>query len=181
MKYLGPLAQAALALMVVSIGLSADVGPAVALTSRFECPLKIDGATPAKAAEIARLLPVGDALDDPSRLNASIDTLRGLGLSPTLIIAHLIAAYCPVVAQNGSLSDADKTARVMRFARRITLLVYGEEQASEIILDIALKPDVVDEVNERARSDGQSAEQWIADVVKASVARPEASGKPARP
>lgn len=181
MKYRGTITHIFLALMVALIGLPGDADPAVAVTSGFECPFMIDGPTTAKAAEIARLLPVGDAMDDPPRLNESIDKLWRFGLSRSLIIDHLIAASCPVVAQNGSLSDGEKAARVRRFARRVTLLVYGEEQASETVLDIALQPDVVDQVNERARKAGQSAEQWIADVVKTALAQPKASGQPVRP
>lgn len=181
MKYRGSITHVFLALIVALIGLPGDADPAVAVTSGFECPLTIDGSTTTKAAEIVQLLPVGDAMDDPSRLNESIDALRRFGLSKTLIIDHLIAAYCPVVAQNSSLSDSDKTARVRRFARRITLLVYSEEQASEIILDIALKPDVADQVNERAHEAGRSAEQWIADVVKTALAQAQVSAQPVRP
>lgn len=172
MKYQGAIAHAILALAVALIGLLGDVDPAAAVTSGFECPRTIDGSTATEAAEIARLLPVGNAMDDPSRLNESIDTLRRFGLSKTLIIDHLIAAYCPVVAQNGALSVGDKTARVRRFARRITLLVYSEEQVSDIIIDIALQPDVVDRVNERARKAGQSPETWIADTIKTVLGQP---------
>jgi hypothetical protein len=51
-------------------------------------------------------------MDNPVQLNASIDGLKRLGLSRTLIIDHLIGAYCPTVAQNSSLSNAEKAVEV---------------------------------------------------------------------
>jgi hypothetical protein len=95
------------------------------------CPYTIEGATPEKRDEIRTLLPQGNAMDDPARLNASIDGLRRLGLSQTSIVNHLIGAYCPTVAQEGALSDAEKTAKVRQFASRITALVHREEDISE--------------------------------------------------
>jgi hypothetical protein len=59
---------------------------------------------------------------------------------------------------DNNLSDADKTARVRRFASRITVLVYNVEEASEIILNVPLKPSLVDEVNTKAEKDGLSVE-----------------------
>jgi hypothetical protein len=80
--------------------------------SRFECPKTIEGTTPDKRAEIRTLLPSENVMDNPVQLNASIDGLKRLGLSRTLIIDHLIGAYCPTVAQNSSLSNAEKAVEV---------------------------------------------------------------------
>ena len=104
----------------------------------FECTEMIDGQTVAQRAEIKRYLPLGDAMNDPVRLNNSVNGLRKLGLSKAIIINHLIGAYCPVVAQDRSLSFSNKTARVRAFARQVTALVYSEEGISEIILNVTL-------------------------------------------
>jgi hypothetical protein len=128
--------------------------PAQAARMNFECPEPIDETTPAKRAEIQKLLPLGNAMDKPDRLNASIDALRNLGLPRTLIIDHLIGAYCPTVATGNSLSVAEKTAKVRRFASRVTVLVYDVEEASEIILNVPLRP-----VNRR-RSKCRGRESW---------------------
>jgi hypothetical protein len=146
--------------------------PAQAKKVGFECPVTIDGTTPEKRAEIAKLLPVGNAMDDPGRLNASIDSLKRLGLSRTLIIDHLIGAYCPTVAQNKSLSDAERTALVRRFASRITVLVYDVEDTSEIVLNVVLKPSIVDEVNAKARKNGLSVEGWLSKTIEQAVQQP---------
>lgn len=146
--------------------------PAQAAKMSFECPESIDETTPAKRAEIQKLLPVGSAMDDPGRLNSSIDALRRLGLSRTLIIDHLIGAYCPTVARDNSLSDADRTAKVRRFASRVTVLVYDVEEASEIILNVPLKPSMVDEVTARARKAGLSVEDWLSRMVASALQQP---------
>lgn len=89
-----------------------NVIPSQAVRARFECPKTIEGTTPDKRAEIRTLLPSENVMDNPVQLNASIDGLKRLGLSRTLIIDHLIGAYCPTVAQNSSLSNAEKAVEV---------------------------------------------------------------------
>lgn len=147
--------------------------PAQAAQPRFECPESIDVATTSQArAEVQKLLPPGNAINDPTRLNASIDALKAQGLSRTLIIDHLIGAYCPIVASESSLSDADKSAKVRRFASRITPLVYQVENVSEIILNVPLKPTVVDEINAKARKSRTSVEDWLAKAIETAVNQP---------
>jgi hypothetical protein len=143
--------------------------PAQAASSTFVCPYTIEGATPEKRDEIRTLLPQGNAMDDPARLNASIDGLRRLGLSQTSIVNHLIGAYCPTVAQEGALSDAEKTAKVRQFASRITALVHREEDISEILLNVPLKPSVVDQVTAKAQESGLSVETWLSRTIEAAA------------
>lgn len=138
----------------------------------FECPEMIDGQTVAQRAEIKRYLPLGDAMNDPVRLNNSIDGLRKLGLSKALIINHLIGAYCPLVAQNRSLSFSSKTARVRHFASQVTALVYSEEGVSEIILNVPLTPSVVDAVNAKATKAGVPIEVWLSRKIEAAAQQP---------
>jgi hypothetical protein len=69
--------------------------PAQASKTSFECPEPIDEATPEKRAEIQKLLLLGNAMDNPGRLNASIDALRRLGLSKTLIMPVWRAQFGP--------------------------------------------------------------------------------------
>ena len=57
------------------------------------------------------------------------------GLNSVGIIDGLIGSYCPIVAENTSLTVPQKTSRVQKFAVRITRLVYSLEGADEIILD----------------------------------------------
>lgn len=138
-----------------------------ALAAPFACPAQpLEGALPAAAKA---LLPPGDALDRPDALNAAVDKLRAQSVRPVLIIDGLIAAYCPVVAAQAGLSDAQKTARVTRFAARITRTVYAIDGADEIILDVGLPPAVVDAINAKARAAGITAEDWVRNAVNAAL------------
>jgi hypothetical protein len=87
---------------------------------------------------------------DPDRLNATVDTLRRDGMPKSLIIDRLVGAYCPMVAQESSLTEAEKTARLQHFTGQITQLVYGLESGLDIIIHVPLTPDVVTVLNATA-------------------------------
>lgn len=137
--------------------------------SAFTCPSTVTGATAEQREKIRELLPTGNALDDPARLNASIDGLKRLGLSKTMIVDHLVGAYCATVARDKPLSNTAKTTEVRRFARRITPIVYDEENVSEISLNVLLRPSVVDKVNAEARASGLPVDKWLSRTVEAAV------------
>lgn len=134
----------------------------------IQCPVP---ATGGQAAEIAALIPAGDALDDPTRLNAAVATLRQKGVSEALIIDRLIGAYCPLVSANSSLTQAQQTAKVRRFAARVAHTVYSLDSAEEIILDVPFAPAAVDAINARAGAAGMSPENWVADAIGKVLAR----------
>jgi hypothetical protein len=58
--------------------------------------------------------------------------LRKNGLKPALIVDHLVSAYCPLVANDGSLSDKQKADVVRQFAWQITGLAYGQSGQDEL-------------------------------------------------
>jgi hypothetical protein len=64
-------------------------------------------------------------------------------MSKRLIVDHLIGAYCPMVVQEASLTDAEKAASVARFSGQVTRLVYSLESGLDVIIN-ALTPDIVD-------------------------------------
>jgi hypothetical protein len=134
----------------------------VATAEALECPVPAAGG---QGAEIRALLPTGDAFADVARLNASVATLRQKGISQALIIDGLIGAYCPLVAANAGLTDAQRTARVRQFAARIARTVYALDSADEIILDVPFAPAAVEAINARAKAAGMSPESWVADAV----------------
>ncbi|MFK8251689.1 hypothetical protein [Ancylobacter terrae] len=156
-----------LSALVLACALAAPgaVSPAVAATG-FECParpLDVPGDKRVQAA-----LPTGDGLDRVEALNAAVINLRGQGVNPVLIIDGLIAAYCPTVASQ-QLTDAEKTARVSRFAARITRVVYALDSAEAIILDVPLAPATLDAVTAKASALGVSPEAWVRGVVTQAV------------
>jgi hypothetical protein len=124
----------------------------------FECDWR-------PAPDIRIHVPVGNALDDPQALNAHIDALRKQGLSRAFIIDNLIAAYCPIVAADSAISDTAKTSKIEAFAARITRIVYSVESATDIIVSVPLRPDIVDAVNAKAREAGMTTVDWIVRVI----------------
>lgn len=140
------------------VGVLGAVQPAFAA---FECPVKpVD-----QPAAVKALIPVGDALDTPAALNAAVTALRAQGIGSGIIIDNFIAAYCPVVAGNAALSDAQRATRVIRFASRIARTVYAVEGADQIILDVAFPPSVVDAINAKASAAGIPPEAFIQGAV----------------
>jgi len=108
---------------------------------------------------------------DPDRLNATVDTLRRDGMPKSMIIDHLLGAYCPMVAQESSLTEAEKSARLQRFTSQITRLVYRLESGLDIIINVPLTPDVVAVLNATASKQGLSGAAWIAMTVENALQR----------
>ena len=138
----------------------------------FECPLPVKPTTPAKLQEIQRLLPDGNAMADIGRLTATVGTLRQDGMSKSQIIDHLVGVYGPMVAQESSLTEAEKNAHLRRFTGQVTQLVYSFESGLDIIINVPFTPDVVDAINARARKQGLSGPAWIAMTVENALQLP---------
>jgi hypothetical protein len=134
--------------------------------AKFECPSPFKPTTPATLTEIRSQLPDGKAMADVGRLTATIDILRRKGMPKSLIIDHLIGAYCPMVVQESSLTEAEKAASVRRFSGQITHLVYSLESGLDIMINVPFTPDVVDAINAKARKQGLSGPAWIAMTVE---------------
>jgi hypothetical protein len=145
--------------------------PAGAAAEKFECPVPLVPNAVAKLQEIQRVLPDGNAMTDPGRLNATVDTLRRDGMPKRLIIDHLVGAYCPMVAQESSLTEVEKTARLQRFTGQITQLVYSLGSGLDIIINVPLTPDVVAVLNATASKQGLSGAAWIAMTVESALQR----------
>src|SRR5439155_15894242 len=108
------------------------VVPAVA-ADKFECPSPFKPNTPAKLEQIKGLLPNASVAVNINQLSDTIAALRREGMSKRLIVDHLIGAYCPMVAQEASLTDTEKAARVARFSGQVTRLVYSLESGLDVI------------------------------------------------
>jgi hypothetical protein len=158
---------------IITIALSPANAEVAAKTvtaqSGFTCPPVRNGAMARQRAAIRAMLPSGDALENPAQLNASISSLKRLGLSKTLVTDHLIGAYCATIARNSYLSDTEKTEDVRQFAGQVTDLVYRDDDVSEISLNVLLKPSVADAVNIKAQASGLSTEQWVAKTLEAAT------------
>jgi hypothetical protein len=145
--------------------------PSVAV-EKLNCPFIFTNSTPSKLERIRTLLPDANAMGSVGRLNSTIDTLRREGMAKSQIVSHLVGAYCPMVAQEGSLTDAEKVAKVRRFAGQITQMVYSLESGLDVIINVPLTPDVVDALNATARKQGLTSSAWIAMTVENALQRP---------
>lgn len=142
-----------------------------AAAEKFECPLPVKPTMPAKLQEIKRLLPDVNAMADIGRLNSTVSTLQQDGMPKSLIIDHLVGVYCPLVAQESSLTEAEKTAHLRSFTGQVTQLVYSLESGLDIIINVPLTPDVVAVLNATARKQGLSGAAWIAMTVENALQR----------
>jgi hypothetical protein len=134
--------------------------------ANFECSPPLKPVAPAKLAEMKSLLPDGKAMADVGRLTATINVMRNEGIPKSQIIDQLIGAYCPTVAQQSSLTEAEKNASVRRFSGQITHLVYSLESGLDVIINVPFTPDVVDAINAKARKQGLSGPAWISMTIE---------------
>src|SRR5258705_6723745 len=148
--------------LALSLALSTfAVLPAVG-AEQFQCPLPSNPNDPAKLERIRGLLPDVNTMTNIEQLNAAVATLRREGMSKSLIIDHLVGAYCPMVAREAPLTEADKTALVRRFTRQVTRLVYSLESGLDIIVNVPLTPDIFAPGNSPAKNPGLSGPSSIA-------------------
>lgn len=138
-----------------------------AAAAAFECPKTSLEA--AQAATIKAALPTGDGLDDADALDAAVDSLRAKGIGSGLIIDGAIAAYCPTVAAQTGLSDAQKREDVAGFASRLTRVVYSLESADAVILDVAFPPQVLNAITAKAEAAKVTPQAWVRGTVDAAL------------
>jgi S-methylmethionine-dependent homocysteine/selenocysteine methylase len=152
-----------------ALGLSLALCAFVALPAlgaeQFQCPSFSRPNNPAKLEQIRGLLPNADTMTNIERLSATIASLRRDGMSKSLIIDHLVGAYCPMVAREAAVDDTEKAALVQRFTGEVTRLVYSLESGLDIIVSVPLSPDIVDTVNSVAKTQGLSGPAWIAMTI----------------
>jgi hypothetical protein len=110
---------------VAVAGLLMALSSSGALAAGFACPQMGQIDSPATLAKIQPLLPLDVDLKAPQQLASAVFILRGQGMPAATIVNNLVAAYCPTVATNSSLSDTEKTQRVQRFSVTASKLAYS--------------------------------------------------------
>ncbi|MCX5480468.1 hypothetical protein OSH08_15795 [Kaistia geumhonensis] len=133
----------------------------------FECPVPDAGAT--VDASLAALLPPDNAFEDVAKLNAAIDAMTASGVSRAVVIDVLVSRYCPVMAKESWLSDAEKTDRMRAFASRVTRIVFGLESEDTIIFDVALPAAIANQVTSQASAAKITPQAWIATEVDKAI------------
>jgi hypothetical protein len=145
---------------------------------QFQCPSFSIPNNPAKLEQIRGLLPNANTMTNIEQLNSTIATLRREGMSKSLIVDHLVGAYCPMVAGEASLTEVEKAALVRRFTGQVTRLVYSLESGLDIIVNVPLTPDIVDAVNTVAKKQGLSGPAWIAMTIDYALQQQSTARRP---
>jgi Ribbon-helix-helix protein, copG family len=95
-------------------------------------------------------------------------------MKPALIVDRLIGAYCPLVAADATLSDKQKVDRVRRFAQLVTGLAYVPRDPDEVdvLVQTALPPALLGQVDRAAGQAGISREEWIERAIERQLTAP---------
>ncbi|WP_188611419.1 hypothetical protein [Chelatococcus reniformis] len=144
-------------------------GPAQAASAGFACAFRQLEGGDALAADLKPLLPRGEALNDADNLNNAVSALRQRKVRDAVIVDSLVSAYCPVVADDGALTAAQKATKVQRYAMRVSGIVYAPPDAEAILLTVPLAPSVANKVNAKAQAVGVTPDTWIANAVSAAL------------
>jgi hypothetical protein len=162
-----------LLLLVCGAGLT---GPIVrpANAAGFTCPDTVTSDAPRNAPPPSDLYSGATDLTAGNRLGELMDDLRKSGMKPALIVDHLVGAYCPLVASDGSLSDQQKADRVRRFARQVTGLAYGQsgQEELDVLVEVPLTPALLGQVDQAAGRAGLSRDAWIERAIKQQLTVP---------
>jgi hypothetical protein len=160
------------ALVAVAGFESAFLAPAGA--AGFTCPDTIATVMPGTAPSLPDLYSGADDITAGNRLGELMADLRKSGMKPALIVDHLIGAYCPLVAADSTLSDAQKTDRVLRFAHAVTGLAYrlSDPDEVDVLVQTALTPGLLSQVDQAAGRAGISRDEWIERAIKQQLGVP---------
>ena len=140
----------------------------------FTCPDAVTSGAPRNASPLSDLYAGANDVTAGNRLSELMADLRKSGMKPALIVDHLVGAYCPLVANDGSLSDRQKADRVRRFARQVTGLAYGQSGQDEldVLVDVPLMPTLLSQVEQAAAGAGISRDAWIERAIKQQLTVP---------
>jgi len=104
----------------------APIAPAFAL----DCPMAQPKAQPgilketsAQIAQVGKTLSAGDTFNAIASVTADL-RIRYPGVEKAELVNYLVTAYCPTVAANNRLSEAQKKSAVDSFAAQVMRQVY---------------------------------------------------------
>jgi hypothetical protein len=162
-----------LLVLVCGAGLAGSVTRA-ANAATFTCPDAVTSVAPTTTSPLRAPYAGATDVTAGNRLNELMADLRRSGMKPALIVDHLVGTYCPLVANDGSLSDKQKADRVRRFARQVTGLAYGQSGQDEldVLVDVPLMPSLLSQVDQAAAVAGISRDAWIERAINRQLALP---------
>ncbi len=134
----------------------------------IECPEAGKNAYVLSASQ-KRLLTKGtyiDLLNEVDEMSASLRT-RQPDIAFVNMLNAIVAAYCPLVASDPSLSEQQKRDDVRKFSDLAMKQLSWDvtPQASAILAHVELSPDVYRSLREKADAAGQTPSQYMADLL----------------
>lgn len=143
-------------------------GISAAQADGFVCP--VPQVPAAQSEAVTKLLPDLQSFRDQAKLDTAIDKLKNDGDGVVQVVNSVIAAYCPLVATEQGKTDAQRTRDVQNFGLSVTRQAFSLSSEEEIILDVALTPDVVEVINAKAKAADMSPQEWVADKISEDIA-----------
>jgi len=161
--------------MVAHLRAIAGVGPAGTESARaFDCPKVGAAAVPrtlARPSEVKALAEGGDA-DMGNKIHLLIEKIRKEqpGISNAGLSNTIVAAFCPVVANNAALSNSQKRAELMRFTGVLQdQLRPSPPPNSAVIMAVPLASDTLKRIDAAAASSHLTPAQWMAKTLADTV------------
>lgn len=115
-----------LATLAATLFVAASAVPAQALDCPKPQPMAKPGIlkeTPAQMAAVGKLLAGADKFNAIASATADL-RIRYPGVENAEVVNYLVTAYCPVVAADSKLSEAQKKATVEGFVAQVMRQVY---------------------------------------------------------
>ena len=146
----------------------------VAHGAGFVCAYKEAPDAPKNMAPVTGLTEDMTQAEARQRLAELVGDLTVAKMPPALIVDHLVWAYCPLVANDKALSDAQKTARLRRFAAQVAGIVYAPASETEldILVDMPVAPALLDQIDKAAKADGLSRDEWLGLAIEKALGAP---------
>ena len=155
-------------LLLAAIAAVLTIGPASA--DGLDCG-KPSEAHPAADRALAQ------AITSPNRdtgaataLRNAVKRLKADGVTDAMIVDHAVAAYCPLVAKDESLSLTAKRENVRRFASELTSYVYDPAQGEDaLILSLPVPPSLSAQIDAAAAKAGQTRDAWLTTAIRKAL------------
>jgi mono/diheme cytochrome c family protein len=114
--------------------------------------------------------------DLANRTDVLMQTMRRThpGISDALLADALIGAYCPAVANDPSLTDDQRRARLQSFTAAVAARMATAMQSTDpVVVSTTLPPNALAQAQAAARAAGMTLDAWLARVATQQAAQPQ--------
>ena len=144
--------------------------PTRGYTAGLDCPKIGPGAVPNLLTDLQiKLVTSGNSVDLTNEINDVVNKLQieKPNISYTELTNVMVAAYCPVVANIGSLTASEKLRRIQQFDTILQQQLAANmlPPGSLIIANVPLPPAIYRELRSQAAKNDQSPAQLMAAIL----------------